>query len=134
MTERTFGRNPVLWDWLKRFLLHVATGVLAVAVHYALMYLLLKGGFTPIIASSIGFCAGALTRFLTAHYHVFEPTGSVKVTIPKFLLALAAQGVLNSLLLSALLDAGMAIWWGQITTTILMTFVNYIAYRLWVFR
>ena len=56
------------------------------------------------------------------------------MTIPKFLLALAAQGVLNSLLLSALLDGGMAIWWGQIATTILMTFVNYVAYRLWVFR
>ncbi|MBL8517410.1 MAG: GtrA family protein [Betaproteobacteria bacterium] len=134
MTERTFGLNPVLMDWAKRFVLHVATGVLAVAMHYALMALLLKGGFTPVVASSIGFCAGALTRFLTAHYHVFEPTGSVKVTIPKFLLALAAQGVMNSLLLTALMNAGMAVWWGQVTTTVLMTFANYLAYRLWVFR
>ncbi|MDX2220775.1 MAG: GtrA family protein [Burkholderiales bacterium] len=134
MTERTSGLSPALWDWAKRFVLHVATGVLAVAVHYALMALLLKGGFAPVVASTIGFGAGALTRFLTAYYHVFEPTESVKVTVPKFLLALAAQGVLNSLLLAALLEAGTSVWWGQITTTILMTFVNYVAYRLWVFR
>jgi putative flippase GtrA len=122
------------WDWLKRFVLHVVTGFAAVAVHYAVMWALLRFGTEAVIASSVGFAFGALTRFFTAYYNVFEPTQKVQTTIPKFVLALAVQGVLNSAFLTGFMEIGLPLWWAQIVTTVLMTFLNYVVYRLWVFK
>lgn len=126
--------KDLLFDWVKRFVLHVATGALAVAVHYTIMAVAMGIGVGPLGASSLGFSVGAATRFFTAYFHVFAPSDNVRDTVPRFLLALGAQFVLNSVLLSGLIGVGLAVWWAQITTTILMTFLNYVVYRLWVFR
>jgi putative flippase GtrA len=125
---------PVLVDWVVRFALHVATGFLAVAVHYSLMALLLHAGMQPVLASSLGFVAGAITRFLTAYINVYAPTGTMRAAMPRFLLALAAQFFLNSLLLAGLIETGMGVWWAQVLTSGVLTFSNYLVYRLWVFR
>jgi putative flippase GtrA len=122
------------WDWFKRFVLHVVTGFAAVAVHYAVMWGLLRFGSEALVASSVGFAFGALTRFFTAYYNVFEPTQKVRTTIPKFVLALAVQGVLNSAFLTGFMEIGIPLWYAQVATTVLMTFLNYIVYRLWVFK
>ena len=127
-------RMPVLFDWIARFAMHVATGVLAVAVHYALMAVLLQAGTQPVLASSLGFMAGAITRFFTAYYTVYAPTGAVRSTVPRFVLALGTQFFLNSALLAGLIEIGVAVWWAQVATTVLLTFGNYLVYRLWVFR
>jgi putative flippase GtrA len=121
-------------DWIVRFARHVLTGALAVLVHYGLMSLALHAGISPLIASSIGFIGGAIVRFLTAYFHVFAPSESVGFALPRFLLALAAQWALNALLLAGLMQTGLSVWVAQISTTILLTFVNYAVYRLWVFR
>ena len=121
-------------DWLTRFALHVATGALAVAVHYSLMAMAMRAGADPLLASSLGFVAGAVTRFLTAYFNVFTPSGTMREAVPRFLLALAVQFALNSLLLAAFIGLGLAVWWAQVLTTILLTFLNYVVYRLWVFR
>jgi len=42
--------------------------------------------------------------------------------------------IANTGLLAALLGVGLPLWPAQIATTILLTFGNYVAYRLWVFR
>ncbi len=127
--------KPAGWrDWLWRFVLHVATGLLAVAVHYALMALAMKGGLHPVAASALGFAGGAVTRFYTAYFHVYAPSGSMRAALPRFLLLLAVQFVANALLLQALLALGLPVWWAQAVTTIVLTFVVYLAYRLLVFR
>lgn len=127
-------KQHVTHDWIVRFARHVLTGVFAVLVHYGLMSLALRGDAAPLIATSIGFIGGAIVRFLTAYFHVFAPSESVKLALPRFLLALTAQWALNALLLGGLMQAGLSVWVAQITTTILLTFVNYLVYRLWVFR
>lgn len=126
--------HPALRDWIVKFFLHVVTGVAAVLAHYGLMALALRADAAPIIATSIGFIGGAVVRFLTAYFHVFEPVESVRFALPRFLLALTAQWVLNALLLAALMQASLSVWAAQVVTTIALTFVNYLVYRLWVFR
>ncbi len=121
-------------DWLVRFVLHVATGLLAVLVHYGLMAVALNTAAAPLVATSIGFLGGAITRFFTAYFHVFAPSQEMRFAVPRFIVALAAQFAMNAALLAALLQIGIGVWWAQIATTILLTFVNYIVYRLWVFR
>jgi putative flippase GtrA len=120
--------------WIHTFVLHVATGFLAVAAHYAVMYGLLRTGMGGVPASAVGFLAGALTRFAASYWHIFEPSRGVAVASLRFVVAIAAQLAANSALLAGLLALGTSVWPAQIVTTIALTFGNYLVYRLWVFR
>lgn len=120
-------------DWVRRFVLHVVTGVLAVAVHYGVMALAMHLGSPPVTASAIGFVAGALTRFYTAYFHVYAPTVTVVRVAPRFVLALAAQLLANAALLAALIALGMPVWWAQLITTVVLAFATYFVHRLLVF-
>ena len=120
--------------WIHTFVLHVATGFLAVAAHYTVMYALLRTGMGGVPASAVGFLAGAVTRFALSYWHIFEPTRGVAVASVRFVVAIAAQLAANSALLAGLLALGASLWPAQIVTTIALTFGNYLAYRLWVFR
>jgi putative flippase GtrA len=120
--------------WVHSFSLHVATGFAAVGAHYALMYAMLRAGLSAVPASAVGFVAGALTRFVFSYAHIFAPTRGVDVAGMRFAVAILAQLAANSALLAGLTAAGVAVWPAQITTTILLTFANYLVYRWWVFR
>jgi putative flippase GtrA len=139
MPFRKLLRRPLpggsgLWHWFHTFVLHVATGFLAVAAHYAVMYSLVRGGVPGVPASAVGFLGGALTRFALAYWHIFAPTRGVKAASARFVVVNAVQLAANSALLAALIESGVALWPAQVTTTIVLTFGNYLAYRLWVFR
>ena len=123
-----------LWHWLHSFSLHVATGFAAVAAHYGVMYGMLRTGLAPVAASAVGFGAGALVRFIFSYAHIFTPTGSVHAAGVRFVVALGAQLAANSGVLAALTGAGVDVWPAQVATTIILTFGNYLIYRLWVFR
>ena len=127
-------RGSGLSHWLHSFSLHVVTGFAAVAAHYALMYALLRAGLSPVAASAVGFAAGALTRFILSYAHIFSPTAGMHAAGLRFLFAIGAQLVANSAMLGALTRAGIDVWPAQIATTIVLTFVNYLVYRWWVFR
>jgi putative flippase GtrA len=132
MLQRPTGRGVA--HWVHSFSLHVATGVAAVAAHYALMYVLIRAGLAPVPASAIGFAAGGLTRFVTSYAHIFAPTRGVHTAGLRFVVTIAGQLAANSALLAALTGSGVAVWPAQVTTTVALTFVNYLVYRWWVFR
>jgi len=123
-----------LFHWIHTFALHVATGVLAVAAHYSLMYGLVRTGMAGVPASAVGFLAGALTRFALSYWHIFAPTRGVAVASARFVVVITVQLAANSALLAGLLALGLSLWPAQIATTVALTFANYLAYRLWVFR
>lgn len=123
-----------LTHWIHSFSLHVVTGFAAVAAHYALMYGMLRVGFAAVPASAIGFMAGALTRFALSYAHIFAPTRGVQAAGLRFAAAIAAQLAANTGLLSAFTQAGLPVWPAQVLTTVLLTVVNYLVYRWWVFR
>lgn len=123
-----------LLHWIHSFTLHVATGFLAVAAHYSVMYVFVRAGLAGVPASALGFIGGALTRFALSYWHVFSPSRGVKVASVRFVLVIALQLAANSALLAGLLRLGLSLWPAQVTTTITLTFANYLAYRLWVFR
>lgn len=125
-----FKKYDIIW----RFLLHVATGAISVCAHYLVMALILSFNCEPSIASGIGFFFGALIRFITAYYHVFNPRGSINETLPKFILALVIQGSLNLVLLNIFMYLNGSVWIAQLMTTLIITFLNYYAYYIWVFK
>jgi len=52
----------------------------------------------------------------------------------RFVVAIAAQLAANSASLAGLTHAGLGVWPAQVLTTLLLTVVNYLVYRWWVFR
>lgn len=126
--------NKSVGSLIRSFALHCATGLLAVFAHYAIMWLLLRQGLSPVIASGTGFFFGAIVRFLFSHFAVFTPEKTLPTTLAKFSAALAMQLCANTLLLSILVAASAPIWWAQVFVTIFMTFINYGVYRFWVFK
>ena len=116
------------------FVWHCITGVLAVLAHYTCMYAALWTGTAPVVATSLGFILGAFTRFVLARGVVFETARSVTESGWRFLAALFAQMAMNAGALSILVSAGTHVWVAQVTTTLALTFINYLVYRYWVFR
>lgn len=116
------------------FSLHVLTGFVAVAVHYTILYSMLRLGLAPLVASGIGFAGGAFVRFVLSYWRVFNPSRGLTIAGRRFIVALAAQAVANTAVLALLLQVGLDLWPAQVTTTFALTFVNYLGYRLWVFR
>lgn len=128
------ARHAFAIGLIANFSLHVLTGFAAVGVHYGILYVLLRFGLSPLVASGIGFCGGAATRFTLSYWRVFAPSHGLTIAGRRFVVALGAQALANTGLLALLLEAGLPVWPAQIATTILLTFANYAAYRLWVFR
>jgi putative flippase GtrA len=91
-------------------------------------------GTPPILATTLGFSVGAVTRFLLSYFHVFSPTSGMGQVMLRFVVALLIQMAANSLLLAALLAAGLPVWKAQVVTTVTLTFFTFLAGRLWVFR
>ena len=127
-------RRAVIIGLIANFSLHVLTGFAAVAVHYGVLYVLLKLGVQPLIASGIGFVGGAGTRFALAYWRVFTPSHGLTTAGRRFVVVLGIQAAANTAMLGLLLAGGVGVWPAQIATTIVLTFGNYVAYRLWVFR
>lgn len=127
-------RRAAILAEARRFTLHIVTGFAAVAAHYGTMAAMLALGLAPVPASSVGFVAGAIVRFTLAYRHVFDPTLPVAHSGLRFTIALGAQALANAALLSAGIALGIPTWPAQVASTVLMTFANYVAYRLWVFR
>lgn len=127
-----FSSKMPLWTY--SFCLHVMAGFIATAAHYAVMFVLIRVGMAGLLASTLGFGAGATTRFLLSYFHVFSPTSGVRTVMFRFVLALFIQMVANSLLLGTLMAAGLSVWEAQITTTAALTIFTYIGGKLWVFR
>ncbi len=98
------------------------------------MWVLLKQDIAPLTASIFGFCAGAIVRFLTAYLAVFEPEQPWALALPRFLASLVIQGAGNAGLLWLLLALNLPVWIAQILVTGAMTILNFVVYRLWVFR
>ncbi|MDR0771112.1 MAG: GtrA family protein [Burkholderiales bacterium] len=118
----------------RSFGLHVLTGFIAVAAHYSVLYGLLFLAVPPLGATSVGFLCGALVRFTLSYFHVFSPTQGVTAASWRFVLAIALQVSCNALLVKGAMLLGLSIWPAQILATGLLTFLNYLVYRWWVFR
>ncbi|MDR0249956.1 MAG: GtrA family protein [Burkholderiales bacterium] len=118
----------------RSFSLHVLTGIFAVAAHYLTLYSLLSLAVPPLGATTVGFLCGALVRFTLSYFHVFSPTQGVTIASGRFVLALALQVSCNAVLVKSAMLLGLSIWPSQILATGLLTFLNYLVYRWWVFR
>ena len=103
-------------------------------VHYLVMWLVLLGIEKPIFATSVGFTAGAIARFLMAYFHVFEPESRIFQSLGKFAFVLSCQFLANSTLLGIVLGLGVPVWPAQLISTASLTLFIFFAHKIWVFR
>lgn len=121
-------------SWQVQFFQHLVTGVIATAAHYVVMWFALNLQMWPVVATTIGFTAGASTRFFFSYFHIFEPERDVMKALPHFVMALALQMVLNAGLLALLLAVDVPVWPAQVITTGALVVFNFLVYKFWVFR
>jgi len=121
-------------SWKIQFVQHLFSGAIATVAHYVVMWVALSLQLWPVLATTIGFSAGATTRFLFSYFHIFEPERNITATLPHFIMALLLQMTLNAGLLALFLIFTDMVWWAQIATTLLLTVFNFLVYKFWVFK
>ena len=127
------GRGPLAVALT--FVLHVATGFIAVAVHYASMWAFMRAGLQPVTASAAGFAGGALARFVLSYVGVFAPT--VGVAAGRRALRRGDRSCSSCSTASGSRHcsrSALTVWTAQVAVTIALTFLNFAIYRAWVFR
>lgn len=119
----------------RKFATYVVAGLMATAAHYVVMVVLVSQLALPeVVASSIGFIAGACVKYPLNYWAVFSSEQSHHVAVPRFVLSLAIAFVLNAVLLAALLRLLEAHYMvSQVLTTGVVLVVNYLLARHWVF-
>jgi putative flippase GtrA len=120
---------------LRKLAGYVAAGLAATATHYVVMVLLVSQAQLPeVVASSIGFIAGAFVKYPLNYWAVFASEQAHSVAIPRFILSLAIGFTLNAAvfaILLRLLDVHYMV--SQVLTTGTVLFVNYLLARYWIF-
>ena len=115
---------------------YVASGLASTAAHYAVMVALVQwAGWWEVAASSAGFLAGAAVKYPLNYWVVFRSTADHGRALARFAIGLAAGFALNGVILAALLatlDAHYLV--SQVLTTGMVTVVNYLMARNWIFR
>lgn len=115
---------------------YVASGLAATGSHYAVMVALVQwAGWWEVAASSAGFLAGAAVKYPLNYWVVFASRLSHARAIVRFAIGLAAGFLLNGLVLALLLGTLEAHYLvSQVLTTGVVTVVNYLLARNWIFR
>jgi putative flippase GtrA len=120
---------------LRRILYYVVAGFAATGTHYAVMVALVAWANSPeVLATSVGFLAGACVKYPLNYWTVFASRQRHRVALPRFAMALAVSFVLNALLLALLLHT-LDVYYmvSQVLTTGTVLVVNYLLARYWIF-
>ena len=119
-----------------RLVSYVASGLAATAAHYGVMVALVQwAGWWEVAASSAGFLAGAAVKYPLNYWVVFRSSAHHGRALVRFFIGIAAGFALNAAILAVLLatlDTHYLV--SQVLTTGLVTLVNYLLARNWIFR
>lgn len=123
--------SPSLLRSLSAFL---AVGGLCTLVQYGAMGLLIQAGMPAVLASGTGFVASAALNYLLNRRTTFGSDRPHRSAVPRFV-AIALMGLLlNTLLLTLLTGAGVALLSAQLLTTTGVLAWNYCLHGAWTFR
>lgn len=115
---------------------YIASGLASTAAHYVVMVALVQwAGWWEVAASSAGFLAGAAVKYPLNYWVVFKSNAQHGHALVRFAIGLAVGFLLNGAILAALLatlDAHYLV--SQVLTTGVVTVVNYLLARNWIFR
>lgn len=110
-----------------------ATGLIGTAAHYTVMYLLLKGGTSPVLATFTGAAIGALINFSVCREWVFiGHSSAVSAQAIRFSMTSVLILATNTILVWALASI-FGVWLSQLIATACSFFLGYLINRHWTF-
>lgn len=118
----------------RSLLAFLCVGGACTAAHYLVMLLLMRAGLPAVIASGTGFTLSALLNYLLNEQLTFHSNERRRVTAPRFALVAVTGLLLNHLLLTALIRAGLPTVPAQLLTTMGVIVWNYAIHGAWTFR
>lgn len=110
-------------------------GALGTAVHYLILVLMVQVFMqTPVLSTSLGFVAGAITNYLLNYHVTFLSNKSHRETMTKFFLVAGFGGVLNGLIMHIGVN-GLLLhyFFMQVIATVVVLLVNFSINRFWTF-
>jgi len=113
----------------------VLVGGSATAIHYAIMFVLLKLQLCDkTVASSTGFVISAIFNYLANAHFTFQGDHNHAESVPRFVAMMAAGAVINASVLNGLVWIGLPVWLAQILATGVVLVWNYIINAVWTFK
>lgn len=125
--------NHTLVRQIGRFAL---VGVVATAVHYAILVALVEiGHVAPVIATTIGYCAGIVVSYTLNRRFTFQDTSApVASSFAKFVVLYGVGALLNGAIVATLIAANASYLLAQIVATGIVLFWNFLGARFVAFR
>lgn len=121
---------------LRQFLHFAVAGAIGTGVHYCVLIALVQlADFASVVASFLGYIAGALTNYLLSRYYVFRSTVPHYEALAKFFIVALIGLVLNTLVMAV--GVYLLNWYyivAQVAATVLVLLWNFAGNKLWTFR
>jgi len=119
---------------LRSLLAFLCVGGAATLLHYALMALLVWAGVPVVPSSAIGFAVSSVLNYLLNERLTFRSNAPRRITAPRFLVVALSGLLLNHVLLTLLIAAGLPAVPAQLLTTTGVIVWNYCVHGAWTFR
>ena len=120
----------LVWQFLRFF---VVGGSSALVQFFVLIVLVESLSINPLVASGLGFFAGALVNYGLNHTFTFNSVSSYRKTLWRFCVN-SLFGVLINLLLIRFFLVYYPYLLGQILTSAILLLWNFFVHRYWTFR
>lgn len=118
------------------FVRFLVVGVLATAIHYSILLLLVQiFGFAPVLASSIGFSVSAVVNYLVNRRVTFSSSRGHAGAVPRFVIVALVGLSLNSGVVWLFAhELGWYYVLAQVIATGVAIFWNFFANKYWTFQ
>ncbi|HVY87186.1 MAG TPA: GtrA family protein [Caulobacterales bacterium] len=119
----------------RQFVRFAAVGAVATAVHYSILIGLKEGlGVAPVVATTLGYSAGALVSYTLNRRFTFDVKPEFATGLVKFLIVVFIGALINGAIVAGLIRVGLYYLLAQVIATALVLIWNFVASRLVVFR
>ena len=120
---------------LRQFIKFSGVGVVATAVPYATLFILVQlAGVYPVLASTAGFVLGAFVNYYLNYIYTFKSSKSHFEAMPKFFTVASVGLCLNAMIMEFCISFfGFPYIIAQLIATALVLLWNFAATRMWTF-
>lgn len=110
------------------------SGLANTLIGYAVIYGLMAAGVNPYASNAAGYIVGFTIAFVLHRSWVFRSRTNLRITAPRYIVAVLICYVLNLVGLRLSIELGAPAWAGQIAGGLIYTAALYAVTSLWVFR
>lgn len=121
--------------WLKSAGRYLISGGVATLLHWSAMAVLIGAGLSASTSTALGALAGALFNYLLQFHFTFRSNQTHFDAVPRYLLITLLSWCANNALFALLHGfTSLSVVKSQLLTTVLVTALNFVLYRRFVFN